>query len=198
MEQSAGKARLVLGSSSPRRLELLRQIGIEPDQVIGPDIDESIIPRELPNEYCMRIALEKNAALHDKFPNDFILTADTTVAVGRRILAKAEDVKDAERMIRLLSGRAHRVYTATVLRDPSGRVMKRLSDSRVKVKPLSEQDIQKYLAANDWDGFAGAYRLQGMFAQYVIHVSGSPSGIIGLPIFETAQMLKGSGYDPAA
>lgn len=195
---AVSRPRLVLGSSSPRRLELLRQVGIEPDQIIGPDIDESIIPRELPADYCMRIALEKNAALHEKFADDLVLTADTTVAVGRRILAKAEDVKDAERMIRLLSGRAHRVYTATVLRAPSGQILKRLSESRVKVKRLSDQEIQEYLAANDWDGFAGAYRLQGMFARFIIQVSGSPSGIIGLPVFETVQMLKGVGYDSAS
>lgn len=190
--------RLVLGSSSPRRLELLRQIGFEPDIVIGPDINEDVIPRELPNAYCMRIALEKNAALQEKFANDFVITADTTVAVGRRILAKAEDIADAERMVRLLSGRAHRVYTALVIRAPSGQVVKRLSENRVKVRCLSDKDIADYLAANDWDGFAGAYRIQGLFAQYIMQVSGSPSGIIGLPLFETAQLLKGLGYDPAS
>lgn len=193
----SGQSRLVLGSSSPRRLELLRQIGFEPDVVIGPDIDEAIIPREMPSAYCMRIALEKNIALHDRFPNDFIVTADTTVAVGRRILAKAEDAADATRMIGLLSGRAHRVYTAVVVRAPDGTMSKRLSESRVKVKPLSKQEIADYIAANDWDGFAGAYRIQGLFAKFIMQINGSPSGIIGLPVFETVQMLNGLGKGAA-
>lgn len=188
----------VLGSSSPRRLDLLQQVGITPDHVLGPDIDETPIPGEKPAAYCMRIAMEKNLALHAQFPDAYILTGDTTVAVGSRILAKAEDRADAERMIRLLSGRAHRVYTAVALRTPDGQMLHRLSESRVKVKRLSEKEIGHYLAANDWSGYAGAYRLQGMFAQYIIGMTGSPSGVIGLPVFEVMQMLKGNGYDPAA
>lgn len=192
------QSRLILGSSSPRRLELLRQVGVEPDIVVGPDIDEAVVPRELPDAYCVRIALEKNVALHAQFPHDFIITADTTVAVGRRILGKPENAADAARMVRLMSGRAHRVYTAVVVRGPDGVIAKRLSESRVKVKALHEQEIADYIAANDWDGFAGAYRIQGLFAKFIIQVNGSPSGIIGLPVFETMQVLKGMGYDSAS
>lgn len=190
----SAKPRLVLGSSSPRREAILKQIRMPPDIIEGADINEDALPKELPHLYCMRIAKEKCAALVSKFPNDFILTADTTCAVGRRILAKPEDIKDAERMLRLLSGRAHRILTAVCVRAPDGRMTQRLSDTRAKVKSLSDADIRDYLATLEWDGKAGGYHFYGSFAKYIAHISGSDTGILGLPAFETAQLLLGLGY----
>jgi septum formation protein len=189
--------RLVLGSSSPRRVEILNQINLPPDIIQGADINEDIKRGELPHVYCTRIAHEKCAALADKFSNDYIVTADTTCAVGRRILVKPEDVKDAERMLRLLSGRTHHILTAVCVRAPDGRISERLSDNKVKVKRLSDVEIADFIAdPSQWDGFAGGYAFQKAFAKFVSHISGSHTGIVGLPAFETAQMLTGLGYRP--
>lgn len=189
---------LVLGSSSPRRLALLQQAGITPDHVIAPDIDETPRSRETPAAYCRRIALEKNAALSPRFPDAFILTADSTAAVGRRILGKPADRAEAEAMLRLMSGRAHHLLTAVVLRLPDGKILHRLSDSRVRLKRLSEPEITAHLDTGNWQGCAGAYRFLDGFEQYVTGMTGSVSGIVGLPLFETMQMLKGSGYVTAS
>lgn len=190
-----GQARLILGSSSPRRLELLAQIGIVPDHVTGADIDETPRKHELPEAYCLRVAREKNAALLSQYADDFILTADTTVVVGRRILGKPADRAEAEKMLRLLSGRAHRILTAVVVKAPGKKPVTKLSDSRVKVKRLSEPELQDFLdTKSNWQGFAGGYALQGKLARYIISMQGSPSGIIGLPLYETSQLLKGLGY----
>jgi septum formation protein len=191
---SAVAPRLVLGSSSPRRVDMLAQIGITPDIIQAPDIDESAKPREIPSAYCVRIAMEKCAALADQFPNDFIITADTTGAVGRRILGKPEDRADAEKMIRLLSGRAHIIYTAVVVKAPGKAPVARLSENRVKVKRLSDPELQSFLDTKEWEGCAGGYKLQQYFAQYIMSISGSPSGIVGLPLYETMQLLNGLGY----
>jgi septum formation protein len=186
--------RLVLGSASPRRADLLAQIGLIPDIVQPADIDETPRPNEKPDIYCTRVAREKNAVLATKFPDDFIITADTTVAVGRRILGKPDNRDDAKRMINLLSGRAHNIHTALVIHAPGGKTATRLSSSRVKVKRLTEAEIEAFLDTSDWVDAAGAYKLQKSFARFIIHVSGSPSGIIGLPLFETAQLLAGLGF----
>ena len=190
--------RLILGSSSPRRLQLLAQIGVTPDLVKGPDIDETPKPKEIPDAYCLRMALEKNAALQAEFANDYIITADTTVVVGRRILGKPDDRDDAEKMLKLLSGRAHRIYTSLAVKAPGRNTTSRLSISRVKVKHIGESELQEFLAdEKNWQGFAGSYSLQGQFARFIINVQGSPSGIIGLPLYETTQLLKGQGYGTA-
>ena len=187
-------SRLILGSSSPRRVDLLKQIGYAPDVIQGADIDESARKNELPRAYCLRMALEKCLALVPHFPDDVIVTADTMIAVGRRIIGKPEDRADAERILRLLSGRAHRVYSAVAVAPPHQAPVTRLSVSRVTLKRLSEQEISDFLDTLEWQGVSGGYRLQGALAQHMRCVHGSPSGIIGLPLFETAQLLKGIGY----
>lgn len=189
------KPRLVLGSSSPRRRDLLAQIGITPDVVVGADIDETPQKGELPKPYAARMALEKNVALHDQYNNSFIVTADTIIAVGRRVIGKPADRAEAEKIIRLLSGRAHRIYSAVCVRAPDGRIATRVQTSRMVVKRLSDVEIQSYLDTKDWDGVSGAYRLQGHFARYFSSIQGSPSGIIGLPLYDVLQMLNGLGYN---
>lgn len=189
------KPRLILGSSSPRRLELLGQLGITPDLVQGADVDETPRREEMPDKYCLRVALDKNAVLAAQFPDDFILTADTTVAKGRRIMGKPADEREARAMLELLSGGAHMIFTAVVLKAPGREIASRLSATRVKVKRLSDPEIAMMLATREWEGVAGAYRLQGHFVQHVIQLQGSHTGVIGLPLYETMQLLKGAGYD---
>ena len=186
--------RLILGSASPRRVDMLAQIGITPDIIQGADIDETPRKGELPDLYCLRVALEKNNVLATQFPNDFILTADTTGALGRRILGKPEDRADAEKMIRLLSGRAHLIHTAVIVKAPGKEPAQRLNTSRIKFKRLSDPEIEAFLNTNDWQGCAGGYRLQDHMAQHIISITGSPSGIVGLPLYETMQLLNGLGY----
>jgi len=186
--------RLILGSSSPRRLHLLAQIGITPDQVVGADIDETPRKGEIPDQYCLRMALEKNAALTQKFPNDFILTADTSCVIGRRIIGKAENVAEQEKFLRLFSGRTHRVVTAVALSVPGKKTASRVQSSKVKFKRFSEQEIAAYLQTDQWHGKAG-YMFGGLLDAHISSIQGSPSGIIGLPLYETAQLLKGAGYD---
>ncbi len=187
-------ARLILGSASPRRLTILNEIGFAPHLTVPADIDETPRKTEIPRLYVQRIAQDKNAALATQFPDDYIITADTTVAVGRRILAKPDDAADAERMIRLLSGRNHRVFTAITVRAPNGRTASRINGTRVKVKHLSDADITMLLNDGSWEGRAGAYHFHGPFARFVHHIVGSASGILGLPAYETANLLIGLGY----
>ncbi|HEY1095877.1 MAG TPA: nucleoside triphosphate pyrophosphatase [Alphaproteobacteria bacterium] len=187
-------ARLILGSSSPRRLDILNQIGMPPDVVVGADIDETPLKGELPHIYCKRIAVEKNAALATQYPNDYIVTADTTCGVGRRILMKADDRAHAERMIRLLSGRNHRIITAVCVRAPDGRLSTRVNETRLKIKHLSDAEITHFLDSKEWEGRAGAYHFTGIFARYIQKIIGSSSAILGLPAYETANMLTGLGY----
>jgi septum formation protein len=186
-------SRLVLGSSSPRRLQLLNQIGITPDVIKGADIDETPRKNEVPKAYVARLSAEKNDALAKEFKGDYILTADTTVAMGRRIIGKADDDATQEKFMRMFSGRSQKIYTAITLRAPDGRTASRLSVSTIKMKRLSDAEIKSYVASKDWAGCAG-FRLGGIVEKHVKIVQGSPSGIIGLPLFETAQLLKGLGY----
>jgi septum formation protein len=187
------KARLILGSSSANRLDLLERASLTPDVIKGADIDETPRKGELPASYCVRMALEKNAALADEFPDDFILTADTAIVIGRSIYGKAQDNAEQEKFLRLFSGRSHRVLTALAVRAPNGRVSHRLHVSRVTVKRLSETEIKDYIACGEWRGKAG-YMLAGMFSRYVTRINGTYSGIIGLPLYETMQLLNGLGY----
>lgn len=184
--------RLVLGSASPRRLELLAQIGIVPDDVRPADIDETPAPGELPRAYCQRIAREKAQAVTGG-AEDLILCADTTVAVGRRILGKPEDAAEAARFLELLSGRRHQVTTAVVLR-LGARVWTRAAESAVKVKRLSRSDIEDYIASGEWRGKAGGYAIQGRAAAFIPWISGSFTAIVGLPLAETAALLEAAGY----
>lgn len=189
----AGRARLILASASPRRLSLLAQIGVAPDAVIAADADESVVHGELPADYVIRVALAKSAAVKGNEPGALILAADTAVACGRRILPKAEDEETARHCLHLMSGRAHRVFTGVVLAGPGDEIRKRIVETRVKVARLEARDIDDYVASEEWRGKAGGYAIQGLFAKYVISIIGSYSNIVGLPLHETANLLKGAG-----
>jgi nucleoside triphosphate pyrophosphatase len=183
---------LVLASASPRRLDLLAQIGIVPDRVISPDIDETALPGELPRLYVQRLARAKAEAV--TAPGCCVLAADTVVAAGRRILPKAETEADARRCLTLLSGRRHRVMTAVVLLAPDGRRGERLVQSVVGFSRLGERQLAAYVAGGEWRGKAGGYAIQGQAAAFVRFLSGSYSNVVGLPLFETAQLLRGLGW----
>jgi septum formation protein len=190
----ADKRRLVLASASPRRLQLLAQIGVAPDAVLAADADESVLPAELARDYVLRVAGAKAAAIRLQAPEALVLAADTAVACGRRILPKAEDEAGARACLRLMSGRAHRVFTGVVLAGPGEIVRQRLAETRVKVARLEERDIDHYIASDEWRGKAGGYAIQGLFARHVISIIGSYSNIVGLPLYETANLLKGAGW----
>jgi septum formation protein len=190
----ADKRRLVLASASPRRLQLLAQIGVAPDAVLAADADESVLPAELARDYVLRVAGAKAAAIRLQAPEALVLAADTAVACGRRILPKAEDEAAARGCLRLISGRAHRVFTGVVLAGPGDLVRQRLVETRVKVARLEERDIDLYIASDEWRGKAGGYAIQGLFARHVISIIGSYSNIVGLPLYETANLLKGAGW----
>jgi septum formation protein len=186
---------LVLASASPRRLALLAQIGIIPDRVISPDVDESVLAGELPRRHAQRLARAKMATA--TVSEEFVLAADTVVAVGRRILAKAETEAEARRCLTMLSGRRHRVLTAVALRAPDGRLGERLVLSVVGFARLTERQIAVYLASEEWRGKAGGYAAQGRAAAFIRFLSGSYSNVVGLPLFETAQLLRGFGWRTA-
>lgn len=186
------KPRLILASASPRRLQLLDRIGIVPDAVLPSDIDETEIPGETPRQIALRLAHGKAEACPDR--DAFVLAADTVVAQGRRTLPKAETVDQAEDCMRRLSGGNHRVWTGVALRSPDGQITTRVSESRVKFKRLSETEIRAYLATGEWQGKAGGYALQGMAEAFIVQIIGSPSGIIGLPLYETVNLLQGAGF----
>jgi septum formation protein len=184
---------LILASSSPRRLALLAQIGLVPARVISPNIDEQPRQRELPRELVRRLAHAKAVQVDDA-PDAFMLAADTVVAVGRRVLPKAETEAQARACLTLLSGRRHTVLTAVVLRAPNGKMAERVVESTVGFARLTEPQIRAYLASGEWHGKAGGYAIQGLAAAYIRFLSGSYSGVVGLPLFETAQLLRGMGY----
>jgi septum formation protein len=184
--------RLVLASASPRRLALLAQIGIMPERIVPTEIDESPFPRELPRAHALRVAHEKAAAT--AAPGCFVLAADTVMCAGRRILPKAETEAQALACLTLLCGRRHRVFTAVVLRAPSGRRAERLVESTVTLARLTSEQLGAYLSSGEWKGKAGAYAIQGEAASFVKFLSGSYSNVVGLPLFETAQLLRGAGW----
>lgn len=196
----AWRPRLVLASASPRRVALLQQIGVEPDELLPADLDEAPHKGELPRTLATRLAEEKAraaaaiAARRADLAGAFILAADTVVAVGRRILPKCEVSDEAAACLRLLSGRAHRVYTGLALVTPKGAVRKRLVETRVRFKRLSTQDIDAYLASLEWRGKAGGYAVQGLAGAFPVKLVGSYSSIVGLPLAETAQLLVGEGF----
>ena len=184
--------RLILGSGSPRRKELLAQIGVVPDAILPPDIDEDPRKGELPRPYCERLAREKAAAVVAG-PDDIVLCADTTVALGRRILGKPADAGEAAAFLTLLGGRRHQVITAVALRR-GGRVWARTSVSAVRMKRLSDVELNAYLAGGEWQGKAGGYAIQGAAGAFIPWISGSFTGIVGLPLAETAALLQAAGY----
>lgn len=183
---------LILASSSPRRLMLLKQIGITPDRVIAPDIDESPARGELPRPYTERMAREK--ALAVRSDTHLVLAADTVVTAGRRILPKAEGPDDVRLCMRALSGRRHHVYTAVALAAPDGRVTERLVDTVVTFNRLTDDQIERFVATGEGEGKSGGYAINGYVASFVRFIAGSQSSVVGLPLFETAQLLRGHGW----
>jgi septum formation protein len=184
--------KLVLASSSPRRLELLGRLGLTPDRIAAPDVDETPLAAESPRAYVLRIALAKAAAV-PRGPDDVVLAGDTTIAVGRRILGKPEDEADLRRMLALLSGRRHHCMSAVAVVDGAGTVRHRLSDSTIAFRPLSPAEIDAYVACGEGMGKAGGYAIQGRAEAFVRHMAGSHSGIVGLPLAETRTLLKTAG-----
>ncbi len=191
---SAAPPALLLASSSPRRLELLAQLDIVPDQIHAPDIEEVPQAAEHPRLYVRRMAQEKAEASRDIIPGAIVLAADTVVACGRRILPKAHDEAAAERCLALLSGRRHTVYSAVAVIDAAGVLREKTSQSRVAFKQLDEAEIAAYLASKEWQGKAGGYAIQGRAAGFIRWMQGSYTGIVGLPLFETRSLLRTAGY----
>jgi len=184
---------LILASASPRRLDLLAQIGVTPDAIDPAHIDETPRKGELPTTYAERMALEKAAATAVRHPDAHVLGGDTVVVCGRRILPKAETEEDARFCLKLLSGRRHRVLSAVALIDLSGKARQRLSTSIVTFKRLHPDEMDSYIATGEWHGKAGGYAIQGRAAGLIRAVQGSPSGVIGLPLFETRALLVAAG-----
>ncbi|MES0863144.1 Maf family protein [Ruegeria sp. SCPT10] len=182
----------ILGSGSPRRLDLLAQLGVQPDAVRPPDIDETPLKGELPVPYCHRIAREKVKAVKAG-DDDVVLCADTTVALGRRILGKPEDAGEAAAFLYALSGRRHRVVTSVAVRR-GDRLLQRDVVSQVRLKRLSDMEVNAYLNTGDWQGKAGAYAIQGPAGAFIPWISGSFTGIVGLPLAETSGLLQAIGY----
>jgi septum formation protein len=183
--------RFILGSGSPRRKELLAQLGLVPDAILPPDIDEDPKKSELPRPYCARLAREKALAV-EAGPEDIVLCADTTVALGRRILGKPRDAGEAARFLTDLGGRRHQVITAVAVRR-GDRIWTRESVSAVKMKRLSDLELNSYLASMEWQGKAGGYAIQGAAGAFIPWISGSFTGIVGLPLAETAALLAAAG-----
>jgi len=191
---------LILASASPRRKDLLQQAGIIPDQIIPADIDETPRRDELPRPYVLRMAIEKAQTIKSNHPTlqssnpPYILSADTVVAVGRRILPKADTEDQARACLALLSGRRHRVLSALCLMTPDGKQHTRINDTVVMFSRLHADDIDSYIASGEWQGKAGGYGIQGRAAAFIPFISGSYSGVVGLPLYDTIQLLKGAGF----
>ena len=195
-----GRPKLVLASGSPRRLGLLNQAGIEPEALRPTEIDEIPVKGELPRSLANRLARAKAEAalstvrLDEELRGGYILAADTVVAVGRRIMPKAEMLEDAAQCLRLLSGRNHRVYTGVCLVTPKETFRQRLIETRVRFKRLSTEDLEAYLASGEWRGKAGGYAIQGLGGTFVVKLVGSYTNVVGLPLYETLSLLSGEGY----
>jgi septum formation protein len=194
--------KLVLASASPRRIELLQQAGIEPDRVFPADVDETPQRAEHPRSLAKRLSRAKAERAWEALKGDsdladaFVLAADTVVAVGRRILPKAELTEEAANCLKLLSGRAHRVYSGVCLITPAGKVRQRLVETRVRFKRFSREELEGYLASGEWRGKAGAYAVQGLAGSFVVKLVGSYTNVVGLPLYETLGLLAADGYKP--
>ncbi|MBA4086331.1 Maf family nucleotide pyrophosphatase [Novosphingobium sp. ERW19] len=186
---------LVLASASPRRLELLRRIGVTPSRVLATDIDETPQKGERPRAHASRLAAEKARAAAALAPGSVILAGDTVVGAGARILPKAEDEATARHCLALLSGRRHRVFSAIALVTPDGKLREALSETIVRFKRLSDEEVESYIAGGEWHGKAGGYAIQGSAEGFCDWLSGSHSGVIGLPLFETRRLLRAAGID---
>ena len=192
--------KLVLASGSPRRIELLQQAGIEPTRLFPADIDETPLRAEHPRSLAKRLSRGKAEKAFEGLKTDpegagsFILAADTVVAVGRRILPKAELIDEASNCLRLLSGRSHRVYSGICLVTPAGKVRQKLVETRVRFKRLSREDLESYLASGEWRGKAGGYAIQGLAGTFIVKLVGSYTNVVGLPLYETVGLLTGEGF----
>ena len=190
----ADRPPLILASASPRRLDLLAQIGLVPDTIDPADIDETALAGETPRRTAERLAIAKADAVAARRPGAFVLAADTVVAVGRRMLGKPGAELEAKAMLEMLSGRNHRVYTGVAVIAPSGRRSSRVAEARVTFKRLSPSDTGLLIASGEWRGVAGGYRIQGRAAAAVTQLVGSYSAVVGLPLYETMTLLGGLGY----
>jgi septum formation protein len=194
------RPKLVLASGSPRRLQLLQQAGIDPDHLTPVNADETPQRGEAPRSLAKRLAKEKaqlalkNAERSPELQDSYVLAADTVVALGRRILPKAEMLDQASHCLRLLSGRSHRVYTGLTLVTPKGAMRHRLVETRVRFKRLSKEEMEAYLASGEWRGKAGGYAIQGLAGTFVVKLVGSYSNVVGLPLYETVSLLTGEGF----
>ena len=195
MDKTKLNKHFILGSSSQRRLELLSQIGVKPDLILSPNIDEKIFSRELPRKYVERMSLEKNRVFQPKFPDSIILTADTVVSVGRRILPKTMDINKAEECLKLISGRRHKVFTSFTLHTPNNSLKTKTIESIIKFKRLHHYEISYYLASKEWKGKAGGDAIQGIAASFINFISGSYSNVGGLPLAELYRALISIGYN---
>jgi septum formation protein len=195
-----GRSKLILASGSPRRLSLINQVGITPDHLLPADVDEIPLKGELPRACANRLARLKaetalaNVRRDEDLKGSYILAADSVVAVGRRILPKAELVDDASQCLRLLSGRNHKVYTAVCLVTPKEGFRQRMVETRVRFKRLSEEDLDTYLASGQWRGKAGGYAAQGIAGSFIVKLVGSYTNVVGLPLYETVALLAGEGF----
>lgn len=186
--------RLVLASASPRRKELLARAGIVPDVIDPADIDETPLKNEIPRDYVMRLGQEKAGAVSARHDDAYVLAADTTVAVGRRILGKPENAAEAKAFLELMSGRRHRVISGISLITPAGKIVSRSPETIVLFKRLSREEINDYIESREWEGAAGGYKIQGRAECFVKFLRGSHSNVVGLSLYDTMQMLNGSGY----
>ena len=189
----AERVSLILASASPRRRDLLAQIGLVPDHIAAADLDESPLKDETPAQLALRLAVSKAQAVAAVTPG-YVLAADTVVCVGRRVLDKAETEADVAACLKLLSGRGHRVYTGVAVVSPAGKLSSRLVETRLTFKRLSATDIAAYLAGGEGIGKAGGYAIQGLAGSYVTQLVGSYTGVMGLPLYETKCLLDGAGY----
>jgi septum formation protein len=192
--------KLVLASASPRRIELLQQAGLEPDRLLPADVDETPLRAEHPRSLAKRLSKAKaekaleSLKTEPDFTGAFILAADTVVAVGRRILPKAELIDEASNCLKLLSGRSHRVYSGVCLITPDGKLRQRLVETRVRFKRLAREELESYLASGEWRGKAGGYAVQGLAGTFVVKLVGSYTNVVGLPLYETVGLLTAEGF----
>ena len=194
MDKTKLNKHFILASSSKRRLDLLGQIGVKPDLILSPNIEEKILSKELPRKYVERMSLEKNRVFQQEYFQSIILTADTVVSVGKRILPKAMDIKSAEECLKLISGRRHKVFTSFTLYTPNNSLKTKTIQSIIKFKRLHPDEISYYLATKEWEGKAGGYAIQGIAASFINFISGSYSNVVGLPLAELYRVLISIGY----
>jgi septum formation protein len=194
MDKTKLNKHFILASSSKRRLDLLGQIGVKPDLILSPNIEEKILYKELPRKYVERMSLEKNRVFQQEYSQSIILTADTVVSVGKRILPKAMDIKSAEECLKLISGRRHKVFTSFTLYTPNNSLKTKTIQSIIKFKRLHPDEMIYYLASKEWEGKAGGYAIQGIASSFINFISGSYSNVVGLPLAELYRTLTSIGY----